>query len=401
MVEQMCQIEPPAEVGDCIRRRGNRIAMGVSTRAGKTYQTTPATPTSNRVCAKASVCTADEYMRSEKTGTADRDCQPIYQCNSMQYLVEAATPTSQTVCKPRNPCVPGVSVIVSPATNTSDWVCESVVNCDYAVEYHTQNLEGVTQNRICADLRVCSATLQWVSTPPAPDGSGNRECAEATTCKSTEYETKALSTFDDRGCTPATPCEPDHYEFAAPVGQDDRICKPMPTLAPTPPPTPLTPPPTPAPPTLAPTPAPTPAPCATNEHVQGFVVNSFDKFVCKRCPPGTTNAAGDQTVDGNSDCDATKCAKNEHVQTNACKQCAAGTTNAAGDDASKGNTDCSVRGSLRVLSINFACRGVEPLEGCDNCPKRFGILGAAIRMEEGWESTVTAAFPDFENVVSF
>lgn len=55
--------------------------------------------------------------------------------------------------------------------------------------------------------------------------------------------------------------------------------------------------------------------------------------------------------------------------------------------------------AIRVLSINFACRGFEPYIECDNCKKRFGILAAAIRQDEGWQDSVTAEFPNFDDVV--
>lgn len=56
--------------------------------------------------------------------------------------------------------------------------------------------------------------------------------------------------------------------------------------------------------------------------------------------------------------------------------------------------------AIRVLSVNFACRGFLSYEGCDNCPKRFRILAAAIRQDEGWQDSVTAEFPNFDDVVS-
>lgn len=69
------------------------------------------------------------------------------------------------------------------------------------------------------------------------------------------------------------------------------------------------------------------------------------------------------------------------------------------DDTLESSSSIESR-AIRVLSVNFACRGFLAYEGCDNCPKRFRILAAAIRQDEGWQDSVTAEFPNFDDVVS-
>lgn len=61
---------------------------------------------------------------------------------------------------------------------------------------------------------------------------------------------------------------------------------------------------------------------------------------CVSCPPGTTNAAGDDASGSNTTSDAVLCAADQRVQSNACVSCPPGTTNAAGDDASGLDTTC-------------------------------------------------------------
>jgi hypothetical protein len=75
--------------------------------------------------------------------------------------------------------------------------------------------------------------------------------------------------------------------------------------------------------------------CLENEYV-------FNER-CESCPAGTTNAAGDDTLGGNTACDATMCGANQYVLGNACESCPAGTTNAANDNASEGNTACDAK----------------------------------------------------------
>ncbi len=72
--------------------------------------------------------------------------------------------------------------------------------------------------------------------------------------------------------------------------------------------------------------------CLANQHVQN---ND-----CVSCPPGTTNAAGDDATGSDTTCDAILCTTNQYVQNNTCMNCAPGTTNAAGDNAIGSNTTC-------------------------------------------------------------
>jgi hypothetical protein len=51
---------------------------------------------------------------------------------------------------------------------------------------------------------------------------------------------------------------------------------------------------------------------------------------------------------------------------------------------------------LQVLTLNFACRGVWPLEGCDNCETRFNAMAEAFSV--GDASSKYEGVPDLENV---
>merc|ERR1711959_176956 len=68
------------------------------------------------------------------------------------------------------------------------------------------------------------------------------------------------------------------------------------------------------------------------------IISSLPK--CIACPPGTTNAKGDDKSGSDTECEPTLCSANEYVSSNICTSCPPGTTNAAGDDASKSDTAC-------------------------------------------------------------
>lgn len=73
------------------------------------------------------------------------------------------------------------------------------------------------------------------------------------------------------------------------------------------------------------------ATCLQDEYVEATV--------CKPCPPGTSNEAGDLiTVD--SQCDPILCGIDEKVHNHECVPCGKGTNNAAGDDSSNTDTSC-------------------------------------------------------------
>ena len=94
--------------------------------------------------------------------------------------------------------------------------------------------------------------------------------------------------------------------------------------------------------------------CLEDERVAGNV--------CEACPPGTTNAAGDDASGANTTCDATLCGVNEHVVGNACANCTEGSTNAKDDDASGADTQCDPDHQCLVNQFYTV------VGGCQNCP---------------------------------
>ncbi|EOD26953.1 hypothetical protein EMIHUDRAFT_468925 [Emiliania huxleyi CCMP1516] len=51
--------------------------------------------------------------------------------------------------------------------------------------------------------------------------------------------------------------------------------------------------------------------------------------------------------------------------------------------------------TLTVLTVNFACRDVAPLSGCDNCATRFGLIADAI---SGTNLSAYSGLPDLDSV---
>ena len=72
--------------------------------------------------------------------------------------------------------------------------------------------------------------------------------------------------------------------------------------------------------------------CLVNQHVSNGE--------CLNCVAGKTNAEGDNTKSGDTDCDPVLCSANQKVVANSCVECPAGTTNGDGDNAAGSNTNC-------------------------------------------------------------
>ena len=102
--------------------------------------------------------------------------------------------------------------------------------------------------------------------------------------------------------------------------------------------------------------------CAENEHV---LANE-----CVGCPSGETRSAGDRVPGPDTTCSAFACAANERVSSsNACVPCEGGSTNAADDDASGAETFCECTENERVVANEcVACPPGERRAGGDPVP---------------------------------
>ena len=88
--------------------------------------------------------------------------------------------------------------------------------------------------------------------------------------------------------------------------------------------------------------------------------------ICTSCPPGTTNAAGDDASKSDTACDPTLCSANEHVVSHVCTTCPPGTSNAVGNhDASGPDTECDTNPSKKSFMLEYVWIGT-------------GILGAVL-----------------------
>lgn len=79
--------------------------------------------------------------------------------------------------------------------------------------------------------------------------------------------------------------------------------------------------------------------CLENHYVSGDI--------CTPCPEGTVRAAGDNPIEGNTECSAPTqdnsglCLENHHVSNNACVPCSSDLIRDAGDDPNGQDTECS------------------------------------------------------------
>lgn len=77
---------------------------------------------------------------------------------------------------------------------------------------------------------------------------------------------------------------------------------------------------------------------------------------CVACPPGTTNPPGDNSLGGDTTCEARLCEEDQRVQANACTACPADTFNEAGDDASQTDTTCE---DACQVALDLSCAAFE------------------------------------------
>jgi hypothetical protein len=76
------------------------------------YESTPATPTSDRVCTGLTMCTPDEYESTPATPTSNRVCTGLTPCESDEYESVPPTPTSDRVCT----VIPTLEIDIRPTS---------------------------------------------------------------------------------------------------------------------------------------------------------------------------------------------------------------------------------------------------------------------------------------------
>lgn len=96
-----------------------------------------------------------------------------------------------------------------------------------------------------------------------------------------------------------------------------------------------------------------PEPCGPDERVEANA--------CVACPPGSTNAGGDDPSGPDTACDPILCAVDERVADHTCVPCEPGTENEAGDDASDVDTQCEA--IVCALNERVASNRCIPCEG--------------------------------------
>eukprot|EP00056_Hartaetosiga_gracilis_P013320 m.219484 g.219484 ORF g.219484 m.219484 type:complete len:3572 (+) comp13825_c8_seq1:160-10875(+) len=198
------------------------------------FEDIPPTSTSDRVCKVVTECVDGvEFEAIEPTLSSDRVCATHSVCNTtevvdvsskfLQYEFSPATATTQRICARVATCLADVEFEAVPPTPTSNRACEEYSNaCNPASEYQTQNATP-TSDRICVARTICHFSTEYVVDPGTL--STDRECKDLTVCSSVEFETVAATASSDRECQDITQCGAMEYQTQAPTRSSDRTCE--------------------------------------------------------------------------------------------------------------------------------------------------------------------------------
>ena len=153
-------------------------------------------------------------------------CKPLTLCKQSQFAVtsppEDGTATFNRVCKDLKVCSADQYQSKAP-TATSDRECSNLTTCDYTKEYES-TAPTETSDRECSNLATCDYSKEYEST--APTATTNRVCSNLATCDySKEYESTAPTATTNRVCSNLTTCDySKEYESTAPTATSNRVC---------------------------------------------------------------------------------------------------------------------------------------------------------------------------------
>jgi len=227
------------------------------------YESTPPTATSDRVCTTLTQCNADEYQESPPTLLDDRVCKTLTSCVGDEYISTPHTVSSDRTCTARTECsstqyqsnanplgddvnrectdlsqacslYTPAKFEVSPPTATSDVVCQDYTLCELGVSYQTV-APTTTSDRVCGGIVSgdCSQstdangwiTGQYRSSPATL--LADRVCSSISNCPSGYFQSVAPTQTDDRQCghQHSSACDTQtEYESSPPTDLADRVC---------------------------------------------------------------------------------------------------------------------------------------------------------------------------------
>ena len=204
-------------VGQYDRFEGNTFTCTALTRCvrGLTFETAPATNTSDRVCAPVSAACDSifQYELEAPTLVDDRECAGITSCNpEFEFEVVPPTATTDRRCAGRSFCVPPHQYEAVAGTLTTDRVCVAVSDCEDGA--YESSAPTLIADRACG---TCDAGTQVV----AADGQG---CDAAAGCSEGRFASVMAYGASDTVCTVQSTCASGQFAAAAATSSSDTVC---------------------------------------------------------------------------------------------------------------------------------------------------------------------------------
>ena len=207
---------------------------------GSTYQTTPPTKNSDRVCSTvADPCdTATTYQTRAPTLLLNRVCTSVTACVNDEYISEHHEPVgangigTDRTCAARTVCVGDeYQTNADPLGGDVNRICAERTECDNNTQYQSNGKQGLgaLENRVCAQLTVCGLAADSTAgvdnyQTTAPTLTDDRVCAQLTTCDPDEFQSTVPSPTQNRVCTALSVCVNDEYISKARTVSTDREC---------------------------------------------------------------------------------------------------------------------------------------------------------------------------------
>jgi hypothetical protein len=198
---------------------------------GGSYEVSPCTSDSNRVCETCTDCTSSQYAATECANGMNRVCSACSTpCGFGTWEETDCSQTEDRYCEQCSECNGDAGGIQQACTDKSDTVCNNQIYIPSSCG--TGQYMNKLSNTCMECLAPCSSGSSW----QAPNGYfqeitctiyHDRSCTPCmTTCPLDTYQVAACDENNDiicYGCNVA-PCEAGTYQSAGCGGQRDRVC---------------------------------------------------------------------------------------------------------------------------------------------------------------------------------
>lgn len=160
---QMCNGTNQWRSGTCSGTTDGYVCASCTECAPGHYRSAGCTPgvapQADSTCTPLTDCGANQYESTAPTTTTDRVCTPVTNCSSLDdgHTASPATETSDAVCESSRACNHETEWQVAARTETTGWICDPLTVCgmdEYVMTQATLTTDrvcGACENSVCAD----------------------------------------------------------------------------------------------------------------------------------------------------------------------------------------------------------------------------------------------------------